>query len=290
MQPGEGKYVWRNDRTCSWLSLASCKSCRIGAWAKGHLRLNPNAIAPIVTQTTIKITMTIFPERLCLPWCRVWLVLGGIAVAGGMMILEAGAAIGVAEKPPCAVQKRPNCDLLWLAAGSGNKKATRAGGLGKTKHLCSRLLENDHPEIAIRVAGTGGKEKLILLAVRGRPTAELDSPETADAERFAGRIGERPHQLSGGEVVGIDRTCGGVVRDQQRLAECSKVRWSYGKTPRLVQRFAVGKVFHERSGFAENINITTCGSGSARERNIDLPTNVLDSERREPRRKCRIGE
>jgi len=62
------------------------------------------------------------------------------------------------------------------------------------------------------------------------------------------------------------------------------------RTPRLVQWLAVGKVFYERSGLAENINVAARTSGSGGERNIDLAIDVLDSERREARRDFRIGE
>src|ERR1700693_1628691 len=92
MQPGDGKKVSRNVRNCTWLSLASCRFCRTGAWAKGHLRLNSRANAQRAATATITTRIAIFPRRLRRP-DRVWTVLAGVAMERGMMLLEAKASV-----------------------------------------------------------------------------------------------------------------------------------------------------------------------------------------------------
>jgi hypothetical protein len=59
------------------------------------LRLNSRANAPRAATATITARIAIFPRRLRRP-DRVWTVWAGVAVARGMMLLEAEASVEVA--------------------------------------------------------------------------------------------------------------------------------------------------------------------------------------------------
>jgi hypothetical protein len=59
------------------------------------LRLNSRANAQRAATATITARIAIFPRRLRRP-DRIWAMLAGVAVAGGMMLLEAEASIEVA--------------------------------------------------------------------------------------------------------------------------------------------------------------------------------------------------
>src|SRR6202789_4327176 len=109
-------------------------------------------------------------------------------------------------------------------------------------HLQFWLLGADHAEVAVRIFGAGGEEELILRTIGCRTAAELYSPEPTDGDHFAGWVCDRTQQFSGSQTVGVDRSSGRVVADQQGLAEGAEVRGRQCKPPRLVQRRSVRKV------------------------------------------------
>ena len=58
-----------------------------------------------------------------------------------------------------------------------------------------------------------------------------------------------------------------------------------GQAPGLVQRCAMCHLLQECSIFAEDVDVAPRRSGGTRERNLDQPSEVLDAEGSEPRRK-----
>jgi hypothetical protein len=72
MHPGNGKYVRRELRMVTLLSLASAKACIAALWVNGHHRRPAKAAAPAITQRTA-ITITRIVRRrecsgdLCVP-------------------------------------------------------------------------------------------------------------------------------------------------------------------------------------------------------------------------------
>ena len=75
-----------------------------------------------------------------------------------------------------------------------------------------------------------------------RSAAELDSPKLIDHNVLAVRVPDRPHELSGYAIEGVDGAAVGVIRDQQSVAEGPKILGRNGETPRLVQRLRLAPV------------------------------------------------
>src|SRR5689334_15285257 len=98
------------------------------------------------------------------------------------------------------------------------------------------------------------------------------------------------HEIAGRDIEGIDRAAVGVVRNQEHVAEWSKVARCYCKAPRLIQRNPLCQTPHMRSVFVKGINKTARTSGHACKRNIEQTVYVPDTKRREARWKGRVGK
>src|SRR5277367_182969 len=125
-------------------------------------------------------------------------------------------------------------------AGTGSKPGTCP------RKWLVRLLKRDHAEEPIQpVVRSCGVVELILLSVGCGPASELDCPKLVDGDRLLRRVCDRPHKLSGLEIKAVDRAGVGVVGNQQGLAQRPEILRSHSESPWLVERFPVGKLFHE---------------------------------------------
>src|SRR6202022_4474162 len=147
------------------------------------------------------------------------------------------------------------------------------------------LLERDYAERSCQVIGrTGSEEKLVGRAIVCRSSTKFNSPKLVDENRFAVGVLDGAHELSRYAVEGVDSAGVGVVRDQQRVAQWSKIPGGDGEAPGLVQRRAMCHLLQECSIFAEDVDVAPRRSGRTRERYVDQPSEVLGAEGSEPRR------
>src|SRR5450631_79750 len=140
------------------------------------------------------------------------------------------------------------------------------------------------------VVRTGGEKELVGAAVVGRASPEFNSPELVDDNVLAVCIPDRANKLAGEQVKRVDGTVIGVVRDQQSVAQLSKIPRRYGEAPRLVQGFALRECSNERSVFLEDIDDAAWGSGVIGKGDIEQTADILNAERREACRQRAIGK
>ena len=148
------------------------------------------------------------------------------------------------------------------------------------------LLERDYAERSCQViVGTGSEEKLVARAIVCCSPTKFNSPKLVDVNRFAIGVLDGAHELPRYAVEGVDSAGVGVVRDQERIAQWSKIPGGDGEAPGLIQRHAMCHLLQECSVFAEDVDVAPRRSGRTRERYVDQPSEVLDAEGSEPRRK-----
>src|ERR1700728_1516988 len=119
----------------------------------------------------------------------------------------------------------------------------------------SSLLRRDYSERSgVVVVGTGGEIEAVVWTVVCRATAKLNPPKLVDTDCRA-TLRQCGDVLARHAIEAVDRSAIRVVRDQQGVAQCSKVPGSHGEAPRLVQRRALRKTLQEYSAFAVDIDI-----------------------------------
>src|ERR1700730_11769703 len=132
------------------------------------------------------------------------------------------------------------------------------------------LFERDYAERSCEIiVRTGGEEKLVLRAIVGRSSTKFNSPKLVDVNRFAVGILDGAHELPRYAVEGVDSGGVGVVRDQERIAQWSKIPGGDGEAPGLVQRRAMCHLPQECSVFTEDVDVAPRRSGRTRERYVD---------------------
>ena len=152
------------------------------------------------------------------------------------------------------------------------------------------LLERDYAERSCQViVGTGSEEKLVARAIVCCSPTKFNSPKLVDVNRFAIGVLDGAHELPRYPVEGVDSAGVGVVRDQERIAQWSKIPGGDGEAPGLIQH-AMCHLLQECSVFAEDVDVAPRRSGRTRERYVDQPSEVLDAEGSEPRRKRLVGK
>src|ERR1019366_799718 len=119
-----------------------------------------------------------------------------------------------------------------------------------------RLLQTNHTKRSSQiVVRTGGEEELVGAAVVCRTSAEFNSPQLVDADRLAIGVLQRAYKLAGDGIEGVDGAGVGVVRDQQSVAQLSKIPGRDGKAPGLVQWLALRELPHECPVFLEDVDV-----------------------------------
>ena len=90
--------------------------------------------------------------------------------------------------------------------------------------IVRRRLRVYHSELTGRVeVGSGRKEELVGISVRGRSSTEFDGPQPGDADRGAARVLDGADQFPCCCAEGIDPAVVDVPH-QQRVAERTEVR------------------------------------------------------------------
>src|SRR5579864_6537989 len=130
----------------------------------------------------------------------------------------------------------------WRWSQDNKKRPARPGGDGLARGSAHNKLthsrKSNHSEgTGEIVAGAGGEVKVVGWSVGPHAVSKPDCPELIDKDRVAALVLYPAHQLS---ARGIEGEYGAVlveiVRNQQGVAQRSKVRWCNGDSPRLVQR------------------------------------------------------
>src|SRR5579863_3251664 len=153
--------------------------------------------------------------------------------------------------------------------------------------LLRLLFKRDHTEQTVHVVvGSGSEEQLIRLAIVRSAPAELDSPKLVNLNRLACGILDRTYKLPSLEIKSIDGSGVGVVRDQKSIAQRTEILRSHRESPRLVQRFSMRKPLHERSIFAENVDVTISTARRAHIRYVELALDVLNAKHHKPLGNC----
>src|ERR1700730_10238694 len=102
------------------------------------------------------------------------------------------------------------------------------------------LLKRENAERSSQViVRTGSEEKLVGRAIVCRSSTKFNPPKLVDVNRFTAGVLDGADELPSYAVEGVDRAGVGVVRDQGRVAQWSKIPGGDGEAPRLVQRCAM---------------------------------------------------
>src|ERR1700730_7126827 len=131
------------------------------------------------------------------------------------------------------------------------------------------LLELDYAECSCQIIiRTGGEEQVIAGAVVCRSSTKLNSPKLVDVNRFAVGVLDGAHELPRYAVESVDSAGVGVVRDQQRIAQRSKILGGEGGAPGLVQRRPLCHLHKDCPFFAEVFDVPPRRSRRTRERYV----------------------
>src|ERR1700733_6999217 len=137
---------------------------------------------------------------------------------------------------------------------------------------CHRNQVSKEPCRAL--VGAGGKVELRcrsfirVVAVHGRRIRKTHAPDTLDHQRLATRIFEQPGKLARVEVVrgNLSRrlrcSTSGEVRNQQMMAELSKVQRSKRHSPRSIQPVAMFQTSQQLALRRINVHVPEPGARS----------------------------
>src|ERR1700738_999060 len=101
------------------------------------------------------------------------------------------------------------------------------------------LLERDYAERSSQViVRTGSEEKLVDHTIVCRSSTKFNPPKLVDVNRFPAGVLDGADELPRYAVEGVDSAGIGVVRDQERIAQWSKIPGGDGEAPRLGPREA----------------------------------------------------
>jgi hypothetical protein len=97
------------------------------------------------------------------------------------------------------------------------------------------LLERDYAERSSQViVRTGSEEKLVGRAIVWRSSTKFNPPKLVDVNRFTAGVLDGADELPRYAVEGVDSAGVGVVRDQERVAQGTKIPGRDGQAPGLV--------------------------------------------------------
>jgi len=156
---------------------------------------------------------------------------------------------------------------------------------------CLQLLLTNYTKRPSQIiVRAGGKEELVGPAVACRSSTEFNPPELVNDDVLAVHVPDRADKLAREETKGIDGAIVGVVRNQQSVAQLSKVRGRDSDSPGLVQWRTLHELPHELPVFLENVDEAAGPAGGTRKRHVDQTTDVLNAKRREARRQRAVGK
>src|SRR5208282_2819649 len=120
-----------------------------------------------------------------------------------------------------------------------------------------QLLAADYAKDTVEIlSGSGGVEELVGIAVVGRTATELDSPEPVGENEFVFGIQDCSNPLAGRRIVAVDASGGGVVADQQGVAERAEVGGRHGNSPGVIEVGSFDQGFYEGSVLVEDVDVS----------------------------------